>query len=61
MDWTNVYNSTGLQKQFGGVAAIPKLFLIDPSGKIIYNRNFKLNDDEKLSRLNKRLRKELYP
>ena len=46
-------------KKFGGVSAIPQLFLIDPNGKIIYNRNFRETDYEKLTRLNQILKGKL--
>jgi len=58
-DWINVYNSTDLEKKFGGVTAIPQLFLIDPKGKIVYNRNFNPIDNNTLTRLNQILKKDL--
>ena len=51
-DWNDIYRDFDFTKKFGGVAAIPQLFLIDPYGKIIYNRSFKETDYEKLARLN---------
>lgn len=58
-DWVNTYNSADLERKFGGVAAIPQLFLIDPKGQIIYNRNFKPIDNDKLTRLNKILKERI--
>ena len=37
MSWINIYNDTKLINSFGGMGAIPRLFLIDKSGKIIYD------------------------
>ena len=37
MSWINIYNDTKLINSFGGMGAIPRLFLIDRSGKIIYD------------------------
>ena len=58
-DWINTYNSADLEKKFGGIAAIPQLFLIDPKGKIIYNRNFNPIDNDKLTRLNQIVKEKL--
>lgn len=58
-NWINVYRDFDFTKKFGGVSAIPQLFLIDPDGKIIYNRNFKESDYEKLTRLNQILKGKL--
>lgn len=58
-EWTNIYRNFGFTKNFGGVVAIPQLFLINAEGKIIYNRNFKEIDYEKLTRLNQILWKNL--
>jgi thiol-disulfide isomerase/thioredoxin len=43
MNWINIYNDTKLINSYGGMGAIPRLFLIDKSGKIIYD-NQKDND-----------------
>jgi thiol-disulfide isomerase/thioredoxin len=45
MNWTNIYNDIRLTNSFGGMGAIPKLILIDKSGKIIYD-NQKDNDGD---------------
>jgi thiol-disulfide isomerase/thioredoxin len=58
-DWINIYRDFNFTKKFGGVAAIPQLFLINREGKIIYNRNFKETDYEKLTRLNQILKEKL--
>ena len=57
--WVNVYKDADLVKKFGGAVAIPQLFLIDPMGKVIYNRSYNLADNEKLSRLNRILKEQL--
>lgn len=57
--WVNVYKDADLVKKFGGAVSIPQLFLIDPLGKVIYNRSYILVDNEKLSRLNKILKEEI--
>jgi len=43
MTWTNIYNDISLINSYGGMGAIPKLILIDKSGKIVYD-NQKDND-----------------
>ena len=43
MTWTNIYNDITLINSYGGMGAIPKLILIDKSGKIVYH-NQKDND-----------------
>ena len=43
MIWTNIYNDISLINSYGGMGAIPKLILIDKSGKIVYD-NQKDND-----------------
>lgn len=58
-NWINLYRDFDFTKKFGGVSAIPQLFLIDPTKKIIYNRNFKETDYEKLTRLNQILKEKL--
>ena len=45
MNWINIYNDTSLINSYGGMGAIPKLFLIDKSGKIVYD-NQKDNDSD---------------
>jgi len=37
MNWTNIYNDISLINSYGGMGAIPKLILIDKSGKIVYD------------------------
>lgn len=43
MSWINIYNDTKLINSYGGMGGIPRLFLIDKTGKIIYD-NRKDND-----------------
>lgn len=43
MNWINIYNDTELINSYGGIGAIPKFYLIDKSGIIIYD-NQKDND-----------------
>ena len=43
MNWINIYNDISLINSYGGMDAIPKLILIDKSGKIVYD-NQKDND-----------------
>ena len=58
-DWNNIYRDFNFTKLFGGATAIPQLFLIDPDGKIIYNRGFKETDYNNLARLKKILKAKL--
>jgi len=37
MNWINIYNDISLINSYGGMGAIPRLFLIDKSGKIVYD------------------------
>ena len=41
MDWINVYRDFSLGTKFGGLVMIPVLFLIDKSGVVIYNKNYR--------------------
>ncbi|GGB11598.1 TlpA family protein disulfide reductase [Puia dinghuensis] len=53
MNWDNIYHDNGLSAKFGVRSALPMLFLIDPAGMIIYNRQSgKETDFSHLSRLN---------
>jgi thiol-disulfide isomerase/thioredoxin len=45
MNWINIYNDIELINSYGGMGAIPRLFLIDKSGRIIYD-NQKDNDPD---------------
>ena len=45
MNWVNIYNDISLINSYGGMGAIPKLILIDKSGKIVYD-NQKDNDSD---------------
>lgn len=37
MNWINIYNDTKLINSYGGMGGLPSLFLIDKSGRIIYD------------------------
>ena len=39
MKWINIYNDTDLINAWGGTKAIPRVYLIDKLGKIIYDRD----------------------
>ena len=42
MNWIHIFNDKNLIKSYGAWNFVPKIFLIDPDGKIVYTR-----DDEK--------------
>ena len=44
MDWINIYNDLDLINSYGGNRAIPRVYLIDKTGKIIYDRQEALDD-----------------
>lgn len=44
MDWINIYNDLDLINSYGGNRAIPRVYLIDKAGKIIYDREEALDD-----------------
>lgn len=48
MHWVNIYNDIKLINSYGGMGAIPRLFLIDTSGKIIYDSHKDNDPDLKL-------------
>lgn len=50
MDWINIYNDVDLINSYGGDKPIPRLYLIDKNGMIIYAREIDSPDVE-LSRL----------
>ena len=39
MNWVNIYNAADLINAWGGNKAIPRLYLIDKSGTIIYDKD----------------------
>lgn len=39
MDWINIFQDDKFSSDYGGKAALPRLFLIDREGMIIYNRS----------------------
>jgi thiol-disulfide isomerase/thioredoxin len=53
MCWTNIFNDVNMINSFGGYQPIPRVYLIDKSGKIIYNG--KEMYDGNLSRLDEML------
>lgn len=59
MDWMNIYNDVDLINSYGGNKPIPRLYLIDKSGKIIYVRDNNAGDDN-LGRLRELLHANLY-
>lgn len=58
VDWTNIYRDSDMAKKFGVTDGLPMVYLIDPNGKIIYNREFE-TDYVKLARLNQILERQL--
>ncbi|MBC9932195.1 peroxiredoxin family protein [Chitinophaga qingshengii] len=59
VQWTKLYNKSAMSERYG-VAAWPTLFLIDPSGKIVYSRDQELPETEdSLPLLQNILRKRL--
>jgi thiol-disulfide isomerase/thioredoxin len=48
MNWINIYNDTKLINSYGGMGAIPRLFLIDKSGSIIYDNQMDNDADFKI-------------
>ena len=38
MDWINIYNDADLINAWGGNTTIPRIYLIDKLGKIVYDR-----------------------
>jgi thiol-disulfide isomerase/thioredoxin len=51
MEWINIYNGLDLINSYGGNQAIPRVYLIDKTGKIIYDRKEAV-DDTRLIKLN---------
>ena len=54
MDWINIYNDLDLINSYGGNQAIPRVYLIDKTGQIIYDRKEAV-DDTRLIKLNETL------
>jgi thiol-disulfide isomerase/thioredoxin len=48
MKWINIYNDKSLINSYGGMTAIPKLILIDKSGKIVYHNQEDNDGDLKI-------------
>lgn len=51
MNWINIYNDVDLINAYGGEKKIPIIYLIDKSGKIIYDRSEDNLEDSQLSHL----------
>ncbi|MEA3427159.1 MAG: TlpA disulfide reductase family protein [Bacteroidota bacterium] len=51
MNWTHIYNDIDLINAYGGYKAIPRIYLINTSGKIIYNKDVDDLYDEQLKNL----------
>ena len=60
IDWINVYRDFSLGTKFGGLVSIPVLFLIDKSGNIIYNKNYRQDFTAELPILKSVLREKLF-
>ena len=54
MDWINIYNDLDLINSYGGDMPIPRIYLIDKTGKIVYDRQ-EASDDTRLIKLNELL------
>lgn len=50
MNWINIYNDLDFINSYGGNQAIPRVYLIDKTGKIIYDRQ-EASDDTRLIKL----------
>jgi peroxiredoxin len=59
MDWINIYNDNSVINKYGGYTSIPKTFLIDKTGTIIYEKTSSDSDDLQLSRLQQILKNVL--
>jgi thiol-disulfide isomerase/thioredoxin len=55
MGWTNIFNDVDLITAYGGSQPIPRTYLIDKSGKIIYEGNIDDTADVQLPNLKKLL------
>jgi hypothetical protein len=44
MNWINIYNDISLITKYGGEKAIPRVYLINPKGQIVYSREDDNND-----------------
>lgn len=47
MSWINIYNDMKLINSYGGMGGVPRLFLIDKSGRIIYDNHKDADPDLK--------------
>ncbi len=51
MNWINIYNDVDLINSYGGYKAIPRIYLINTFGKIVYNKDVDDVYDPQLSNL----------
>lgn len=51
MKWVNIYNDAELINNYGGQKGIPRIYLIDKTGRIIYDNNGDENKDIDLTKL----------
>ncbi|TKK69298.1 TlpA family protein disulfide reductase [Ilyomonas limi] len=56
MNWINIYNDLDVINSYGGYQGIPRVYLIDRSGKIVYERNEDDPGDLQLTKLKKVLK-----
>ncbi|WP_301929632.1 TlpA disulfide reductase family protein [Ferruginibacter sp.] len=55
MHWINIYDDATLINDYGGLTAIPRIYLIDKNGKIIYDNRVGEKGDSDLSKLETKL------
>lgn len=55
MNWVNIYDNTKLINDYGGLKNIPRNYLIDMTGKIIYDNSVEENGDVGLINLGSKL------
>jgi len=51
MNWVNIYGNAMLINDYGGQSGIPRIYLIDKTGKIIYDKSTEENGDKDLRSL----------
>ncbi|MDN3657227.1 thioredoxin-like domain-containing protein [Ferruginibacter paludis] len=51
MNWVNIYGDSTLINDYGGRTGIPRIYLIDKSGKIIYDNTAEEHGDSDLKNL----------
>ena len=55
MNWVNIYDDAMLINDYGGQSGIPRIYLIDKTGKIIYDNSTEENRDSYLMSLETKL------